>query len=579
MRSRTASWGVALGLALLLTGCSGRKQVPFGLQEAGVPSGGGGLPGTAGAGGAPTPIGEVFETGRVEVQVGELAMVVPTGYALSALRTDLDGDSNVDALVVSSEARRVQLYAGFQRGMGVRAEQVDAFVVPDDCAEAKAAISQLSQDLALVRVDHLCGDGPRQNLWIVSLDTPPRARERITILPPNPRSKAPIGVTLRNEDRDSDGYDDVVAEVSVGEAQIPLVWLNRPGGFARDASEPEATFEQLAEGALAALQRQTTIAGAEATHALDAYTALCRESGAARVGLSGTHGLQCGSLQSVSKAASIAIASAVARGELLEALRLSDWWEQQPIESTERDRERVQAAWRTAKSPARSFRLIAKEPRQVPLRFEGEESLLVGGPSPRRISITDGRSTYLRQGTTAQTIRAPSGRFEVREVRRSCRGFEAVIGVIGAKRTFRVPIERASTPERCKAVLDRPTSALEWRVLGWAPQGLVVAMNERVRVVPLRTNARPAGPPFDLPSGMALPAPLLGPSVTPDGSRYLIPQSSGILVRSRGGGDDAVWLRPEGWDAVTGDVRAVAISPGGRQVAVHKGNEIRLLRW
>jgi len=131
----------------------------------------------------------------------------------------------------------------------------------------------------------------------------------------------------------------------------------------------------------------------------------------------------------------------------------------------------------------------------------------------------------------------------------------------------------------CKTPIDRPASAFEWAVLGWAPQGLVAASGDLLRVVPLDAFAKPAGAPIDLSIGSPLPAPIRGARITPDGSRYVIPHAEGVVIRDWRKGGSGRWLRPENWDAVPGAIRSIALSPNGRQIALQKGSEIRLLSW
>ena len=176
-------------------------------------------------------------------------------------------------------------------------------------------------------------------------------------------------------------------------------------------------------------------------------------------------------------------------------------------------------------------------------------------------------------------IRDPEGRFRVDGVRVTCAGFEARVGPVRGKRTHRVPIDRTAAGAPCKTPIDRPASALDWAVLGWAPQGLLAATGDRLRIVPLDALAKPAGRPIDLAPGSPLPAPIRGARITPDGSRYVIPHSQGIVVRDWKTEATGLWLRPSDWDTVPGEVRSLAISPDGRRVALQKGTDIRLLTW
>jgi hypothetical protein len=71
----------------LLSGCSGRKQVPFGLEDAGTATE---TAAEAEEGTDELPVGETFDPDQVEVQIAESTLVLQAGYALAALRLDLE---------------------------------------------------------------------------------------------------------------------------------------------------------------------------------------------------------------------------------------------------------------------------------------------------------------------------------------------------------------------------------------------------------------------------------------------------------------------------------------------------------
>ncbi len=574
--------GVLLGGGLLggglLSACSGRKQVPFGLEDAETPS-------TEPAaetdeGEAELPVGETFEPDQVEVQIAESTLVLQAGYALAALQLDLDGNEPIDALVVSADPQEVRLQAAYPRGLDVAARNIDSFLVPSHCTEPAAEIRQLSKSLVGVRVEHNCETGKRTNFWLLTIEAQPRVRERITILPPNERSTAAIALDLRVEDRDADGYDDVVVDVRIGETDIPLAWLNRPGGFARDVSEPEATLGGLADGAWQSLDSDLPGATKRALAVLDAFVALCRESGSARIGLSGTQGLQCQRSPATARAVSVATTAAIRRGSFVRALELQRWWEQAATQPTPEERGLVQAAWRKAKAnTTATWRAIDSEGSQVSLYFRDDDTLVIDGRAPRAVQLSSGAKTRLSEADLVPPVRDPDGRYAVRAVRATCVGFEAEVGSIRSKHTHRVLINRRSSKVPCTTPIDRPASVFEWAVLGWAPQGLVAASGDLLRVVPLNAFAKPAGRPIDLSAGSPLPAPIRGARITLDGSLYVIPHSEGVVVRDWRGGGAGIWLRPADWNAVPGELRSIAISPDGRRVALQKGSEIRLLTW
>jgi len=577
---RSQRWGAALVMFLagaLVGGCSGRKQVPFGLQDAGAPTE---LTAETQEGAAELPVGTTFQPNQVEVQVAESTLVLQAGYALAALQLDLDGNEPTDALIVSADPQEVRLQAAYPRGLDVTARNIDSFLVPSHCAEPAAEIRQLSASLVGVRVEHVCETGKRTNFWLITIEAQPRVRERITVLPPNDRSTASIDLELRVEDRDADGYDDVVASVRIGETDVPLAWLNRPGGFARDASQPEATLRELADGAWESLGSDVAGANKRALAVLDAFVALCRESGAARIGLSGTHGLQCQQSPATARAVSVAITAAIRRGSFVRALELQRWWEGTATAPTPEEREVVQTAWRKAKANTTpTWRAIDSEGSPATLYFRDADTLVVDGRVPRAIQLSSGSKTRLSEADIVPPVQDPEGRYAVRTVRVTCVGFEAEVGPIRSKQTHRVPIERRSGNVPCKTPIDRPASVFEWAVLGWAPQGLVAASGDLLRVVPLNAFAKPAGRHIDLRAGSPLPAPIRGARITADGSRYVIPHPEGVVVRDWRGGGAGLWLRPADWNAVPGELRSVAISPDGKRVAIQKGSEIRLLTW
>jgi len=464
--------------------------------------------------------------------------------------------------------------------MTVSSRTIDSFMVPGHCLEPKAEIRQLSESLVGVRVEHTCETGPRQNFWVLSVEAQPRVRERITVLPPNRDSGVPIELSLRIEDQDSDGYDDVIADTRIGEMVVPLTWLNRPGGFARDPSQPEATFQELADRAAAILGPDAFGAEKLAVQVLDAFRAFCRESGAARLGLSGAQGLQCQRSPGAARASTVAAAAAIKKGDFVRALEFQRWWAHPATQPTTEDRKRVHAAWqRTKAKSTATWKRLDSETSPASLHFLDSDTLVVGGRQPRKIQISTGARTSLSELELLPAIRDPEGRFRVDGVRVTCAGFEAKVRPVRGKRTHRVPIDRTAVGTPCKTPIDRPASAFDWAVLGWAPQGLLAATGDRLRIVPLDALAKPAGRPIDLAPGSPLPAPIRGARITPDGSRYVIPHSQGIVVRDWKTEATGLWLRPSDWDTVLGEVRSVAISPDGGRVAVQKGTEIRLLTW
>ena len=581
MMTRRSSGFVAAVLLLLegaaLHGCSRSKQVPFGLEESSQEDD---SVETEEEATPKFPVGETFEANQVEVPIHDAALVLPAGYALSALRLDLDGEEPIDAILVSAEEQKIEVQAVFERGLGVTARPIDSFLVPEGCEEPVASLQQLSDSLVTVRVTHSCEAGERINIWLLAVEPQPRVRERITLLPPNELSRAPIVAGLMVGDRDEDGYEDVVMNLMVGGMDLALAWLNRPGGFTRDTSEPETSMKLLANDAWEFFDSDPALASNRARAVLETFLALCRESGYARLGLAGTQGIQCGASSAASRAVAVEVISSIRRGAFVEALELQRWWSAGAMHPTQEERAAVQEAWQRAKASASaSWELVHGQSATAALYFADEDQLAIGGATPKLISLSTGEKKSLLSSDTDAAAQSPNGRFAVNGVRVTCVGFEAEVGPVRSKRTHRVVIERRTGTTPCRTPVDRPASVFEWSVLGWAPQGLLAARGDRLRVVPVDELGKSAGRPIDLRAGSPLPAPVRGAGITPDGSRYVIPHSEGIVVRDWQRGGSGLWLRPLDWDQVPGELRAVAISPSGRRIALQKGNEIRLLTW
>jgi hypothetical protein len=313
---------------------------------------------------------------------------------------------------------------------------------------------------------------------------------------------------------------------------------------------------------------------------IEAFIALCRESGYARLGIAGTQGIQCGASPATSRALATEVISAVRRGEFIRALELQRWWNSGALQQTPEEQAAVQTAWQRAKaSAAASWTLVDSQSATATLHFRDDDHIVVGGFGPKLISIANLEKTALAPSDTTPAARSPNGRLAVKGVRVTCVGFEAEVGPVGSKRTHRVAIERRPGTVPCRTPVDRPASVFEWAVLGWAPQGLVAATGDRLRVVPVDELGKSAGAPTELTKGSPLPAPVRGARITPDGNRYVIPHAEGVVVRDWQRGGSGLWLRPTDWNQIPGELRALAISPSGKRIVLQKGNEIRLLTW
>ncbi|MEM1417561.1 MAG: hypothetical protein AAGH15_21875, partial [Myxococcota bacterium] len=209
------------------------------------------------------------------------------------------------------------------------------------------------------------------------------------------------------------------------------------------------------------------------------------------------------------------------------------------------------------------------------LAFEADGTLAVAGRPPFVIELPSARR---RPG---ERSRAPvgdaAGALALRGVSRSCEGYVAELVGTGALRLL--PPKRvlvAAAPlSPCPAV--PPSDDGGWRVLGWAPQGLLASRAGDAPdrwLVSLTASGDAVAAPSRLPPRELPPVPLRGGRTTPDGRTWVLETRYGVLRFS--GGTAALW-RPEGWDALDDAPVAAALSADGRRVAVLRGGTLWLL--
>jgi hypothetical protein len=452
------------------------------------------------------------------------------------------------------------------------------------------------------------GNDAAPRLFLVALGTTPRLRERFAILPEAGREPGAVALALRVEDRDADGSDDVVLDVSLtlpgATAPTPLAlpWLERPGGLARDTQEPEAQLAERAARAKRALRRDPDGALALAREVLALHGALCREPGRARLGVGTSEGIPCRASSAAGSAAATAAQALARKGDVLAALAAWETLERPGATVSRADREATRRAlatmpaeagvtWR--EGPAHTF-TGGPDQRLSSLAFTpaGDALVLRGGTSASTWSLADGAVTPAPPEQGEVLLREPGGALAIVDVHRTCRGY--VLGIVPASSVVAGVFVGAYTAEPLVAEAPPPpgarcdgaTSALPaasrrdhggFRVLGWAPQGALVAQGAVLRVVSLAPGGVPNGDVTLLEEGVPAPAPLPAGAVDASGTAHAWATPFGVVVHERGARARVALLRPEGWAEVGATAGDVAISADARSVAVAVGGTVRLM--
>lgn len=214
-------------------------------------------------------------------------------------------------------------------------------------------------------------------------------------------------------------------------------------------------------------------------------------------------------------------------------------------------------------------------------RFISDTLLFVSRDAPIIYDLTS--RTETPAPPSSARVLDPSGALLVAGLERRCAG--VTVRIERATRDADSPDGRIGSALVLSHTLgpdcvDTPQSVQRdnagFRVLGWAPQGLLLARGAEVRLVPLGLDGRATGEPRALENETPRPAPLPLGRATADGSRYAWLSPFGVVVFAAQGAPPELF-RPEGWDAIAGGASDVAISPSGQRLAVLSGGQCHII--
>lgn len=509
--------------------------------------------------------GESFASGTHQVSVEGVA-IPDAALAHALLVLDLDADGDRDALVLRSDptAGTVGVSVAIREGGAFRVRAPSPLPL-EGCTVESATLTHPTRSSFVAEVRTTCAPtsangalptpptaapsaGPttelRMHRWILSNEAAPRVRIVTS-------TRGETSVAFAFEDLDDDEHEDVRATVRVLDSDVVLRWLDRPGGLALDAGEPATTVR--------AAMADARELGASLARAL------CRGDAAMlRIG-PGSWGLECP--EDLLGAARVAETDAWLRAGRLEVALLAI--DAGAVASTE--------ALDAAATPGVTAT-------RLPFTYRGEPSLDVAhvaltfvasevGPAALRV---EGASIdrVARDGTSTPADALPS---PIRSsddppwvlTRARSRGCAVDVTVA----LFREGALGGVHELVDSSICGDDTRVGEWRALGWAPQGILVARLGDRRVLPVTTEGLAAGDPVAVDADAPWPAPALGARITPDGSVWILERREGVLHTRDG--RTSLW-RPSGWSEGESP-SAAAVSPDGREVAVLRGDAIWIL--
>ncbi len=599
----------------------------------------GSLDPAAGDAGSFEPLkGASYPDGSLEIELDGGTLAVAEGRAFASLETDLDRDGDPDALLLVVEpdgAARLDTSLRLPTGLEPPRTAARLSENDDQCRVVYAAIQAIAPSFAVIDATLACASPPgsaapetgakpatgertdeaalpglapdggvsdevtSQVRWIVTLERSPRALDRLQILSPGPgRAEGELQLSLRAADQDGDGHPDIVADVQLGPAgggdpfEVELSWLNRPGGLARDPTEPERSIAKQADRAAWLLKHKPDRALGAAARALFIHDALCRESGSALLAAGAGAGLSCGRSPGAGRAQAVTSAALAAQGDIPAALaahaRLGNGsYKVYPRDRTLADR----ALDALVVDKALSWRqgpeagpFTGPPVRRSGLSFSQEHELVVHGAAPFRYDLGQGGREPLPPGRGDLLVRDPTGRFALVDIERSCQGYHLQIveasrvvgGVVAGPVVSRPLVQARLAPGglRCRSLpANLRADRGGYGVLGWTGQGVVLhGADSRLLLVPLDAQARAAGEVRELGQSERPPGPLGAGASTSDGRFLALATPAGIALVQRFPQPRSWLLRPEGWSAA--GARDLAVSPSGNRIALVQAGRI-----
>lgn len=531
------------------------------------------------------------------VKLDGATLAVPEGELRAVLPADLNDDEAQDAVALIARSGGAELVYAKRAGMGFGAPIAlpKALAAVPGCDVQEAQAERLGGQQALFRVKRTCTETPAPEsevLFLVTLSNPPRMQERFTLTAGSDgegNALPEVSAAGRALDQDGDGHLDFVLEVSVtpratnAPAATSLLWLNRPAGLARDTREPTETLTRLAEDGKLEVAAHPEVALKRALEAQALFDAVCREGGAPRLLLGDGAAIPCGVPEPLAAAVKLEVDVLTQQGKLAEALKARQRFvhqhgarvDKKQLAQIDEALAKAEGLPDIAEVEGPTVNAKASAPQELPaLGFSVEGTVLVRSTTPRAWHFASQQLVDEAPHLKDQRILDPSGKFFVHKIAHSCEGVTLtimatadVVGGIVAGRPTATPVLKRSRPDTpCDPSRLDKDNLFGLKILGWAPQGIVLARDEALFVVPMTQTGQSAGDAVPLDETTPVPAPLAPGWANVNASAYALPSPAGIVIyRPGSGAAQPLIVRPHHWPK---DGRAeVAISPSGRRLA------------
>lgn len=575
MRRVPVTISLALALALAACGDDGDHVVPFGHDTTDPVDDPGTReppPDTDDAASWRPRDGVTLEPAET-VPLGESQTLTPAPWTLHVqLELDVDEDDTPDFLFVGTRTDPSPAYALlFSRGAvsPPTLEELSRGALQEGCALESSTLHQLDPHAGVAKIVVTCEPNETraasevERQWALGLRGTPRILERFDAV-------HPTQLELSVRDLDEDGRADFRLETELPGGTLGIDFLDRTSALEADLApfaDRAATLRDQAREAVA-------LGRTEGEAALSRLSGLMQSLEGVRVAGQAVALPEdlVGSLATLRAAARLGDSEQGIGSWLRDGVAPEDLAAAHP-EVRRLFEERLVALARPvgtvsiAQVPSpppsslrRNATLVWRDPQTIAVRgvpalalsTEGGPSAPDVGPAP----AVDPESTLAAIGfvsdgctTSARVVAASAPALE------------------GAPTRALVPISGPS--ESCTPGPLRGDDT--FRVLGWAPQGLVVARGARRLLAPLRPDGSALAPPRELRRDQNAPAPLRGARTTIGGEVWIDETPHGVVRYSATGAE--LWR-----DAEWAPVDAAALSPDGAGIAILRGDEVRVMR-
>jgi hypothetical protein len=513
---------------------------------------------------------------------------LPITRVIATLAVDLDADGDRDVIAAGLRENEANLASLFvltrEQDAFEPARLVTQLVEAPNCRAEEPTLAALSATKAALSYFEACAEpsSRSQRLALLSLEATPRLLERFSgLADAEGRS---ITLAAHSKDVDDDGHDDVALDVTLSAPDLSapitmsLPWLDRASGIARDVREPDSSLAARAAAAQGLLRKTPDQAAEQAKTVLALHAALCDGPHPPLLQIGTTAGIACKADAALANAAATIASAQAALGNIENA---ADAWlrlERMSVAASGKAREFALKALAAMKP--RPDIALAPGPEIVPstskgvllpnARFVTDSLLYLRRPEPAVYDVNHQTETVAPPQD--DRIRDPQGTLFVLGLKRTCGGILFQAARSDAPSEGPLPPQAIKSALLVKAAADPSCreAALsdevrDYKVLGWAPQGVLAARGSEVRILPLTVDGTPLGESRVLAHDAPRPAPISPGIATPDASRYAYALPFGVVVYGQQSSE--LW-RPTGYAELFPSITDIAISPSGRRVAI-----------